>query len=81
MLNQVLDNYEQLRELYKAKQEVARKEREEKYRLWFQAKRDESLTRKQEQEAQEQLEQEKARERRLESDLEVHKWEQELKKR
>jgi hypothetical protein len=75
MLNQVLDNYEQLRELYKAKQEVARKEREEKYRLWFQAKRDESLTRKQEQEAQEQLEQEKARERRLESDLEVHKWE------
>lgn len=68
MLNQVLENYDQQRELYKEKQELIRLDREEKYRLWFKEKRDNSLTKKQETEALKLLEEEEARARRLESE-------------
>ena len=44
MLNQVLENYDQERQLYLEEKEKERKERVEKFKLWFKEKRDQSLT-------------------------------------
>jgi len=81
MLNQVLENYDQQRQLYKEKQELARLEREEKYRLWFKEKRDNSLTKKQVAEALKLIEEEEARGRRLESEQKVSIWEKDMRRR
>lgn len=74
MLDQVLQDYEQLREKHANERLKEARERKEDYQLWFQHKREDSIRRKQEAEMRRQIEMQKMEEKRQQVEKALETW-------